>query len=110
MDPQDTSYTSRKFLMCSVAGLIIVGVGLLAGTVMPGVAGIMPEIIGGILGACGLFISGNVATRYFVSKANPGASFQGELADPPKVAPKPPVKPVAGKKLPVQPDAPEDLA
>lgn len=108
MDPQDAGYTSRKFVMCVGAGLIIVGIGLLAGTVMPGVAGILPEIVGGILGACGLFISGNVATRYFVSKANPGVSFQGELADPTKPAPKPPVVPPGAKKTPPPIDVPED--
>lgn len=113
MDPQDNSFTSRKFIMCCAAGLIMVGLGLLAGSVMPGLAGVLTEVFGGILGCCGLFISGNVATRYFVSKANPATSFQGEIvqdsATDPKQAPKPPAAPaIAKKQLPPQTDEPED--
>lgn len=99
MDPKDDGgFASRKFLFCVVAAGVIVGIGLLAGTVLPGVAGILPEVYGALLGISGLYLTGNISSSYFTAKA---------AATP---APKPPVKPAAGKKVPPGPDAPEDLA
>lgn len=107
MDPlEDGGFASRKFVVCAGAAFIIVTIGLLAGTVMPGVAGLFTEIIGGVLGCAGLFVTGNIASRYVVAKSNPNVSFQGELPsqDGPKTAPKPP----GSKPLPEPGDGPED--
>jgi len=109
MDPlEDGGFTSRKFIICVGAGLIIVMMGILAGTVMPGISGVLPEVIGGILAAAGLFVTGNIASRYVVAKTNPGVSFQGDLSQDAKPAPVAPSKAAKGKKLPEPDEGPED--
>lgn len=97
MDPlDDGGFSSRKFIFCCVSGVVLVIVGILAGTRWPGLAGIYPTMIGAVLGLCGIHSTSNIADKFVVAKA---------AATP---ASKPPVKPVAGKKTIPAPDAPED--
>lgn len=106
MDPEDNGYSSRKFIFCIAVAGIIVGVGLLAGTIMPGVAAIYVELIGGVLGAAGLFVTGNIANKFVIAKTNPGVSFQGEMPAP--VPAKPPTDAPDKPNPNYDPNAPED--
>jgi hypothetical protein len=70
MDPNDGGFTSRKFILCVVSIGAIVVLGILAGTVMTGIAGLFTQIIGGILGAVSIYSTGNIAAQYVVAKAS----------------------------------------
>jgi uncharacterized membrane protein YfbV (UPF0208 family) len=96
MEPkEDGGFASRKFIFCVVVAGVIVAVGILAGTVLPGIAAVLTEIYGGLLGVLGLYLTGNISSTYLSAKAA-------------AITSKAPTKLVAGKKLPVAPDAPED--
>lgn len=74
------TYSSRKFLMALLAMLLVTIVSLFGGK-WAGIAGILPIFIGGILGILSIYLTGNVANKYVISKYME--------CDPPVVRPAP---------------------
>jgi hypothetical protein len=96
MEPldDDGGFTSRKFIFCCVSGVVLVIVGILAGTVWPGLAGIYPTMIGAVLGLCGIHSTSNIADKFVAAKTAVTTA-------------KPPTKAAIAKKPVVPADAEE---
>ena len=87
----DGGYSSRKFLMCGGAALLIAIIGIVAALWIPALVALYGELIGGVLGACGVYVTGNVANTMVVSRASasaasaPGAVVPGASVVPSRV-------------------------
>lgn len=70
-------YSSRKFWFAVGTLAIMVASAVLCG-LWPALIPLYPEMVGGQLGVLALYMTGNVSTKWVISKANPLVSFQGE--------------------------------
>lgn len=62
---------SRKFCLTIIALLLITGMGV-ASFWFPAATGVLPTYCGGILGALGLYMGGNVGATYVAGKTDKG--------------------------------------
>jgi hypothetical protein len=73
----DGSFASRKFLLTVGSLFLVTGMALLGGR-YTGIAAILPTFIGGILGILSLYLTGSIASKYFVGKAAAGFSISSD--------------------------------
>jgi hypothetical protein len=60
-------YNSRKFWLSLITSGLIVGTGVLAGTILA-VGAHVPVVVGGLLTVYGIYCGGNVATKWVEKK------------------------------------------
>lgn len=88
---EDGGYSSRKMWLTILAMILIVGVGLLTGlTVFTALAPQLAVIVGGVLGALGIYAGANVSTKF----ASAGVRKAAEAAKAKAAAPAKPQPPV----------------
>ena len=69
MDPNDSSYSSRKFLL-TLIGLILISIFTAGAAKNPSLEGILPTFIGGILGTLSLYFGANIGAKWTIGKIN----------------------------------------
>lgn len=65
---RDGGWKSRKLIYSAATSVVIVGVAILAATVFPAMAPMLPEIYGGLLACLATYSGANFAGRYTMTK------------------------------------------
>lgn len=109
LDPNDGGYSSRKMWM-SIGTSFLMSLCWLATGKWPILGPTYDTLLGGLLTALGLFISGNVVSKHLISKAQANVSFAGEITSAATTTTsgpsKPPTTTTTIQKLVVKKDEP----
>jgi hypothetical protein len=95
----DGGFMSRKLLLTLATMLMIVGVAMLC-VAFPVLIPLFDTIVGGLMGLAGLYLAGNISSRWVNAKRSSKVSFAGEQWDgATKPATSTPAKPPVQKPI-----------
>jgi hypothetical protein len=78
LDERDGGLASRKLWFCVGTALAMIATWFCTGFIHS-LQPTFDTVIGGILAISGLYLTGNVASRWVAAKSQSGISFQGEV-------------------------------
>ncbi len=110
LDTKDGGIGSRKLWLVVGACLLLTGCWLMTGWVVP-LQPTLDTIVGGVMGLVGLYLTGNVSSRWITAKSMANVSFQGEVTTATATTTTTPTKPTTTtttvQKVVVAPNAPK---
>lgn len=77
MDPRDGGFASRKFWVVVGTATSIITCWLLTGF-MKALVPTYDTVVGGLLAVAGLYLTGNVVTKWVTAKSNPTVTIKGD--------------------------------